>query len=111
MKPRYLRMLAALKQRKRRGPKEWSLYIVRCADGTLYTGIAKDAAARLEKHNAGKGAAYTRTRRPVRLIYSQAGLTHSAALVREAQVKSMRRPLKEKLACGKKAGRTDRRHR
>ena len=46
----------------------WSVYIIECSDGTLYTGIAIDVPARIEKHNAGKGAKYTRGRRPVKLI-------------------------------------------
>ena len=81
-------------------PADWAVYIVRCADDSLYTGIAKDVEARLAKHNSGKGAAYTRTRRPVRLLYSEMGLTRSAALVREAGIKSLPRPHKERLAAG-----------
>lgn len=80
---------------------DWSVYIVRCEDDSLYTGIAKDVKARLVKHNSGKGAAYTRSRRPVRLLYKQDGLTHSQALVREAQIKSLPRSSKEKLAAGR----------
>lgn len=77
---------------------EWSVYIVRCADDSLYTGIAKDVKARLSKHNAGKGAAYTRSRRPVRLLYRQDGFTRSEALIREAAIKALPRALKQKLA-------------
>ena len=76
---------------------EWSVYIVRCADDSLYTGIAKDVAARLAKHNAGKGAAYTRARRPVKLLYSENALTRSKALSREAGIKSLPRPQKQLL--------------
>ncbi|MBI4670018.1 MAG: GIY-YIG nuclease family protein [Elusimicrobia bacterium] len=82
---------------KKRGRREWNVYILRCADGSLYTGVAKDIEARLAKHNKGKGAAYTRTRRPVELLYRQERLTRSKALVREAQIKAMPRPKKEKL--------------
>lgn len=78
-------------------PKDWSVYIVRCRDRTYYTGIAKNVAARISRHNAGKGAAYTRARRPVRLLYTQNGLNRSQALVREAQIKSLPRASKEKL--------------
>jgi len=85
-------------------PREWSVYLVRCADASLYTGIAKDVKARVTVHNSGKGAAYTRSRRPVRLIYHKTGLTRSAALVEEARIKSLERA--EKLAFLKKAART-----
>lgn len=78
-------------------PKDWSVYIVRCSDDTLYTGIAKDVSARIKKHNAGTGAAYTRARRPVVLHFCQDGFNRSEALVREARIKSLPRPGKEKL--------------
>lgn len=73
----------------------WSVYMVRCGDDSLYTGIAKDVTARLKKHNAGRGAAYTRSRRPVTLVYRRDGFTRSEALAREAQIKSL--PRSEKL--------------
>ena len=84
-------------------PKEWSVYIVRCAGGSLYTGIAKDVAARLAAHNSGRGAAYTRAHLPVKLVYKENGLTRSAALTREARIKSLERA--EKLSLVKTAGR------
>lgn len=74
---------------------EWSVYIVRCEDDSLYTGIAKDVEARVKQHNSGRGAAYTRARRPVTLVYRRDGFTRSQALVREAQIKSL--PREEKL--------------
>lgn len=77
------------------------MYLVRCADASLYTGIAKDVAARISAHNSGKGAAYTRSRRPVSLVYHKKGLTRSAALIEEARIKSLERA--EKLAFLKKA--------
>ena len=77
------------------------MYLVRCADKSLYTGIAKDVTARLEAHNSGRGAAYTRSRRPVRLVYRKEGMTHSAALIEEARIKGLQRP--DKLALVKKA--------
>ncbi|MBI3565478.1 MAG: GIY-YIG nuclease family protein [Elusimicrobia bacterium] len=73
---------------------DWSVYNARCVDGSLYTGIAKDVSARLAAHNAGRGAAYTRSRRPVKLVYKEAGLSRSAALSREAGIKSLDRPRK-----------------
>jgi putative endonuclease len=72
------------------------VYIARCADGSLYTGVAKDVRARLAAHNAGRGAAYTRPRRPIRLVHREDGFTRGKALSREAQIKSFARP--EKLA-------------
>jgi putative endonuclease len=77
-------------------PADWSVYIARCADGSLYTGVAKDVAARLAAHNAGRGAAYTRPRRPLRLVHREDGLTRGQALSREARIKALARP--EKLA-------------
>ena len=91
---RYLRMIQGM---KKRGRKEWTAYILRCGDGSLYTGIAKDVQARVKQHNEGRGAAYTRTRLPVKLLYQQDGLTRSEALVREAQIKTMPRSKKEEL--------------
>ncbi|MDX6768601.1 MAG: GIY-YIG nuclease family protein [Elusimicrobiota bacterium] len=89
--------------KSRRGaPAEWSVYIVRCGDDSLYTGVAKDVAARVEAHNAGRGAAYTRSRLPVSLVWSKEGFTRSAALSREAAVKRLPRALKQALAAGKR---------
>ena len=82
---------------KRRGRKEWSVYILRCCDGSLYTGIAKDVEARLDQHSQGRGATYTRTHLPVKLVYQERGLTHSKALIREAQIKAMPRSKKEEI--------------
>ncbi|MBI2386841.1 MAG: GIY-YIG nuclease family protein, partial [Elusimicrobia bacterium] len=83
-------------------PREWSVYLVRCADKSLYTGIAKDVKARVAAHNLGKGAAYTRSRKPVRLVYHRNGLTRSSALIEEARIKALERT--EKLAFLKQAG-------
>ncbi len=79
------------------GEKDWTVYILRCRDGSLYTGIAKDLTARLKKHGEGRGATYTRTRLPVTLIYQQQSLTHSEALIREAKIKAMPRSKKEEI--------------
>ena len=80
---------------KRRGRKDWTVYILRCGDGSLYTGIAKDVQARVKQHSEGRGGGYTRTRLPIKLLYQQEGLTHSEALIREAQIKAMPRSKKE----------------
>lgn len=70
------------------------VYLVECADGTLYTGWTTDLARRLRQHNAGRGARYTRTRRPVRLVYAEAQPTRSAAMRREAALKRLPRAAK-----------------
>jgi predicted GIY-YIG superfamily endonuclease len=82
---------------KDEGAAEWSVYVLRCGDGSLYTGIAKDIDSRLKCHSAGKGAAYTRTHLPVSLIYWERSLTRSQALIREAAIKRLPRPRKERL--------------
>ncbi len=69
--------------------RDWFVYIVRCADDTLYAGVATDAQARVAKHNEGLGAKYTRTRRPVELVYVESANDRSAALVREHAIKRM----------------------
>ena len=76
----------------------WQVYIARCADGTLYTGIARDVEKRIAEHNAGNGAAanYTRARRPVVLVYSEPAENRSLASRREYQIKQLSRS--EKLA-------------
>lgn len=90
-------MLKTLRGRAPSGPRDWGVYIVRCSDGSLYTGVAKDVEARLKKHNLGKGAAYTRSRRPVRKVYEEPGMTRSEALVREAGIKALSRAKKDEL--------------
>lgn len=73
----------------------WYLYILRCGDGTLYTGITTDVEKRLEAHRAGKGAKYTRGRSPLTLAYREKCGTHSDALKRELAVKKLTRIQKE----------------
>ena len=75
----------------------WYLYILRCGDGTLYTGITTDVEKRLETHRMGKGAKYTRGRSPLELVYRESCGTHSDALKREIAVKRMTRQEKEAL--------------
>ncbi|MDH3360605.1 MAG: GIY-YIG nuclease family protein, partial [Desulfobulbaceae bacterium] len=75
----------------------WRVYIVACADGTLYTGITKDLSRRLDEHNQGLvGAKYTRSRRPVRLVYYEKVADRSAAAKREYAIKKL--PLAGKVA-------------
>ena len=73
------------------------VYIVRCADGTLYTGYARNPTEREKAHNAGRGARYTAGRRPVRLVYSEVFESAGDALRRERQVKRLSRARKEAL--------------
>lgn len=77
--------------------KPWQLYILRCGDGTLYTGIAVDAKKRLLAHQSGRGAKYTRGRGPLELVYTEVCSSHSEALKRELAVKAMSREEKERL--------------
>ena len=75
----------------------WYLYILRCGDNSLYTGITTDVDKRFAAHCAGRGAKYTRGRGPLTLVYRELCGTHSDALKREWDVKSMKRDQKEKL--------------
>ncbi len=75
----------------------WYLYILRCKDDTLYTGITTDVEKRLEAHRSGKGAKYTRGRSPLELVYRESCGSHSDALKREHQVKMLTREEKQNL--------------
>ena len=79
---------------------DWNVYIVRCADQTLYTGIARDLRQRIAQHNAGTGAAYTRARRPVVLVYQEPAPDRGAALRREAAIKRLPVAAKRALSGG-----------
>lgn len=81
---------------------EWVVYLVRCKDGTLYTGCTNNLPHRLSAHNEGKGAKYTRARRPVVLVYQESCESRSAALKREAAIKRLTRAEKEALVAGRK---------
>ena len=75
----------------------WYLYILRCKDGTLYTGITTDVEKRLEAHRSGRGAKYTRGRAPLELVYRETCGSHSDALKQEHQIKALSREDKQKL--------------
>ena len=86
-------------------PSCWYVYILRCADGTLYTGVTTDTERRTNEHNQSNrlGAKYTRVRRPVSLVYRESCDSRSDACKREAQIKALPRAAKLKLfqsACG-----------
>ena len=80
--------------------KTWFVYILRCADDTLYTGITNDLTRRLEKHNAGTASRYTRSRLPVALVYQEVQASRSDALKRELAIKALSRRQKEELIQG-----------
>lgn len=69
----------------------WYVYVLRCGDGTLYTGVTDDVARRLERHRSGRGAKYTRGRGPLTLVYQEELPDKSAALRREYAIKRMSR--------------------
>ncbi len=75
--------------------KQWKLYMLRCADGSLYTGITVDVKRRFAAHSSGKGAKYTRGRGPLELVYEEVCESHSAALQRELQIKALNKEEKE----------------
>jgi predicted GIY-YIG superfamily endonuclease len=75
----------------------WFVYILECSDRTLYTGVATDVEKRLSEHSAGRGAKYTRTRLPVKLVYSEGADDRSAALRREHAIKRLRSADKRRL--------------
>ena len=102
MKVKYKRMLEGMSRKekalpKRRLKKNWSVYILRCSDGTLYTGVTNDVKRRLKMHNAGTAAKYTRTRNPVNLVYRKGRLTRAQALSREYAIKALSKQEKENL--------------
>jgi predicted GIY-YIG superfamily endonuclease len=94
---RYFSCMAKKDRKPKAKPSgdKWFVYIVRCADGSLYTGITKDVKRRCQQHNAGTASRYTRSRRPTKLVWQEAQPSQSAALKREAAIKAMTR--KEKL--------------
>lgn len=84
-------------QSPRRLAKGWFCYLLKCADGTYYTGVALDLKERVRKHNAGRGAKYTRGRAPVRLVWSYYCGSYARARGLEAKLKSLPREFKARL--------------
>jgi predicted GIY-YIG superfamily endonuclease len=78
----------------------WAVYIVRCADNSLYTGVSNAVEQRVKTHNAGQGARYTRSRLPVTLVHEEPAADRGAALRREFAIKSLSRESKQKLISG-----------
>ncbi len=79
--------------------KQWFVYILRCADNSLYTGVTLDVNKRLDEHNGinKNGAKYTHGRRPVKLVYQEASISRSAACKREYVIRCLNKPQKELL--------------
>ena len=80
----------------KRAAEVWFVYVLRCADGSLYTGITKDVTRTIQQHNDGTASRYTGSRRPVKLVYQESTTEHRLALKREAAIKRLTR--KQKLA-------------
>lgn len=98
MNDRYKRMLERMRAKEARAPKKrrekWYLYILKCADRSLYTGITKDLERRFKMHAQGRAARYTRTRRPLEMVYREACRSRTEALTRESAVKRLPKPKK-----------------
>jgi len=76
--------------------KNWSVYLLECSDGTYYTGCTNNLVRRVKTHNAGRGAKYTKIRRPVTIIASKCGFSHGEALREEFRIKQLSRSNKIK---------------
>ncbi len=79
-------------------PSDWIVYILECADQSLYTGITKNLDHRIKEHESGRGAKYTRGRAPFALLYTETHSSRSQALKREAEIKTFSRATKLRLA-------------
>jgi putative endonuclease len=81
--------------------KNWYVYVLRCANGSLYTGVTTDVTRRVKEHNGeggkGKGAKYTKAHRPVKLVYQEIVTSRSEAQIREAQLRKLSKLEKEQL--------------
>jgi predicted GIY-YIG superfamily endonuclease len=91
-------------RQSRRKPvnEKWFVYMLRCGDDTLYTGITNDVSRRCQRHNAGTASRYTRSRLPVKLVYQETHRSKSLALKREAAIKAMSR--RQKMAMIQSSG-------
>ena len=101
MKPKYKHMIKQMQVKEEtasgKNAEQWTVYILRCKDGTLYTGITKDIKRRVKQHTDGKGSKYTQTRRPVKMVYKENLMGRANALVREAEIKHYSKGKKEQL--------------
>ncbi len=101
MKSKYKQMIKQMQVKEKtasgKNDERWTVYILRCKDGTLYTGITKDIERRVKQHNDGKGSKYTQSRRPVKVVYNEKKMGRANALVREAEIKQYSKGKKEEL--------------
>ncbi len=102
MKPKYKRMISLMQGKEKslgqnQTKEEWFLYILQCQDGSFYTGVTNDLQRRLKMHNDGRASRYTRSRRPVKLLYQEVYASRAQVLVREYAIKALSRERKEKL--------------
>jgi putative endonuclease len=89
--------MAGRKRATKKMEPRWFLYILKCKDNTFYTGITTDLERRLTQHNDGSASRYTRSRKPVKMVYNENCDGHSAALKRECEVKKLTREEKKRL--------------
>ena len=101
MKSKYKQMIKQMQIKEKtasfKNAERWTVYILRCKDSTLYTGITKDIERRIKQHNNGKASKYTQTRRPVTVVYKEKKMGRANALVREAEIKQYSKGKKELL--------------
>lgn len=90
-----------IKNNKKKRGGGWLLYILKCSDGTFYTGITNDIEQRIDKHNSGRASRYTRSRLPAALIYKEGCGNKSSALKKECRIKALSRKEKEKYLANK----------
>lgn len=86
-----------IEKMKSTGEINWVVYMLRCGDDSLYTGVTKNLDERMKSHSNGTGAAYTKTHLPISLVYHEGPFTRSEALIREAQLKRLPKKKKEEL--------------
>lgn len=107
MKSSYRRMLRGMRakaiDRVAEPEAVWHLYVLRCGDGSYYTGVTTDIERRVREHSQGRASRYTRTHQPVELVHREACGTRSQALSRECAVKSLSRARKDDLVAGRAA--------
>lgn len=87
---------------KAKAKTQWWVYVLRCKDGTLYTGVTTHPDRRLAQHNAGTASKYTRSRRPVEMVYRERAKGHGAALRRELAIKKLSRAEKDVLVASQR---------
>lgn len=102
MELKYKKMLSKMKEKEEtygvdKKAEPWFLYMLRCSDGSLYTGVTNNLERRLTMHNKGTASRYTRTRLPVEMLYHETCASRTQAMVRECAVKAFSRKQKDEL--------------